>query len=48
MAEHHNHHKVVSSEEWLDARKRLLLKEKEFTRARDALTQSAWHSRGRR
>jgi predicted dithiol-disulfide oxidoreductase (DUF899 family) len=38
MAEHH-HHKVVTSEEWLAARKRLLLKEKEFTRARDALTQ---------
>jgi predicted dithiol-disulfide oxidoreductase (DUF899 family) len=28
---------VVSRGEWLDARKRLLVKEKEFTRARDAL-----------
>lgn len=34
MAEHH-HQKVVSSEEWLAPGKRLLLKEKEFTRARD-------------
>lgn len=25
MAEHHNHRKVVSSEEWRDARQRLLL-----------------------
>jgi len=32
-------HAVVSHEEWLTARKRLLAKEKEFTRARDALSQ---------
>jgi predicted dithiol-disulfide oxidoreductase (DUF899 family) len=30
-------HKVVSREEWLDARREFLRKEKEFTRARDAL-----------
>lgn len=30
-------HAVVSQSEWLDARKGLLAKEKEFTRARDAL-----------
>src|ERR1700730_6992190 len=33
-------HKVVSSGEWLDARMRLLAKEKEFTRLRDELTQA--------
>lgn len=32
-------HKVVSSAEWIDARKQLLLKEKEFTRLRDQLSQ---------
>ncbi len=31
-------HAVVSPDEWLAARKRLLAKEKEFTRLRDALT----------
>jgi len=31
-------HKVVPHEEWIEARKSLLVKEKEFTRARDALT----------
>ncbi|HTS92508.1 MAG TPA: DUF899 family protein [Stellaceae bacterium] len=31
-------HAVVAEAEWLDARKRLLAKEKEFTRARDALS----------
>jgi predicted dithiol-disulfide oxidoreductase (DUF899 family) len=31
-------HQVVSAEEWIAARKRLLEKEKEFTRLRDALT----------
>jgi predicted dithiol-disulfide oxidoreductase (DUF899 family) len=31
-------HKVVSEQEWLTARKELLAKEKEFTRARDALS----------
>jgi predicted dithiol-disulfide oxidoreductase (DUF899 family) len=31
-------HSVVSGEEWIAARKRLLEKEKEFTRLRDALT----------
>lgn len=34
-----NDHKVVSAEEWIEARKVLLRKEKEFTRARDALSQ---------
>ena len=33
-------HKVVSSDEWLDARKVLLAKEKEFTRLRDQLSQA--------
>jgi predicted dithiol-disulfide oxidoreductase (DUF899 family) len=32
-------HPIVSATEWLDARKALLAKEKEFTRARDALSQ---------
>src|SRR5512143_1584267 len=32
-------HSVVSSDEWLRARKELLLKEKEFTRLRDQLNQ---------
>ncbi len=32
-------HKVVSKDEWLAARKQLLRKEKEFTRARDQLSQ---------
>jgi predicted dithiol-disulfide oxidoreductase (DUF899 family) len=32
-------HKVVSSAEWLTARKKLLKKEKEFTRLRDRLSQ---------
>ncbi len=31
-------HKIVSSEEWLKARQRLLAKEKEFTRLRDELS----------
>ena len=31
-------HKVVSSQEWLEARTKLLVREKEFTRARDRLT----------
>jgi predicted dithiol-disulfide oxidoreductase (DUF899 family) len=31
-------HKVVSSKEWIEARKALLVKEKELTRARDALS----------
>jgi predicted dithiol-disulfide oxidoreductase (DUF899 family) len=34
-----NQHKVVSPDEWLDARKQFLIKEKEFTRLRDQLTQ---------
>jgi predicted dithiol-disulfide oxidoreductase (DUF899 family) len=33
-------HKVVSSGEWLDARMRLLAKEKEFTQLRDELSQA--------
>ena len=36
MAEHH---RIVSRDEWIEARKRLLLKEKEFTRLRDQLSQ---------
>src|SRR5579872_3705761 len=32
-------HKIVSSKEWLAARKRLLAKEKQFTRLRDRLSQ---------
>jgi predicted dithiol-disulfide oxidoreductase (DUF899 family) len=32
-------HKVVSSNEWLEARRRLLAREKEFTRLRDQLNQ---------
>jgi len=32
-------HKVVSKDEWIEARKRLLDKEKEFTRVRDQLSQ---------
>ena len=31
-------HQVVSNDEWVEARKRLLAKEKEFTRMRDALS----------
>ena len=31
-------HKVVSQREWLTARKALLVKEKEFTKARDELS----------
>ncbi len=34
-----NTHKIVSSDAWLEARKKLLLKEKEFTRLRDQLSQ---------
>ena len=33
-------HKVISREEWLDARRGLLAKEKEFTRLRDQLSQA--------
>jgi len=32
-------HKVVTHDEWIEARKRLLLKEKEFTHLRDELSQ---------
>ncbi|MGA8570407.1 MAG: DUF899 family protein, partial [Candidatus Binataceae bacterium] len=32
-------HKVVSHDEWLAARKQLLVKEREFTRLRDQLSQ---------
>jgi predicted dithiol-disulfide oxidoreductase (DUF899 family) len=32
-------HKVVSPDEWLDARKQFLIQEKEFTRLRDQLSQ---------
>jgi predicted dithiol-disulfide oxidoreductase (DUF899 family) len=34
-----NQHKVVSPDEWLEARKQFLIKEKEFTRLRDQLSQ---------
>jgi len=37
--ENHENHKVVSREEWLEARKQFLAKEKEFTRLRDRLSQ---------
>ncbi len=33
-------HKIVSSQEWLDARRRLLQREKEFTRLRDELSRA--------
>jgi predicted dithiol-disulfide oxidoreductase (DUF899 family) len=33
-------HAIVSEEEWIEARKALLAKEKEFTRGRDALSQA--------
>jgi len=33
-----NNHKVVSTDEWLEARKQLLIQEKEFTRLRDQLS----------
>lgn len=33
------HPKIVSQSEWIEARKKLLAKEKEFTRTRDALSQ---------
>jgi predicted dithiol-disulfide oxidoreductase (DUF899 family) len=33
------HHKVVSSDAWIEARQQLLHKEKEFTRLRDELSQ---------
>jgi len=32
-------HKIVPTNEWIEARKRLLAKEKEFTRLRDELSQ---------
>jgi len=38
--EHSMQHKVVSQGEWLAARKALLAKEKEFTRQRDALSET--------
>jgi predicted dithiol-disulfide oxidoreductase (DUF899 family) len=40
MSETDEVHKVVSSGEWLDARMRLLAKEKEFTQLRDELSQA--------
>lgn len=33
-------HSVVSRDAWIDARKNALVKEKEFTRLRDALSQA--------
>jgi predicted dithiol-disulfide oxidoreductase (DUF899 family) len=35
-----SHHSVVSREEWLEARKRLLAREKEFTHLKDQLAQA--------
>ena len=32
-------HKIVSHDEWIEARKQFLTKEKEFTRLRDRLSQ---------
>ena len=32
-------HKIVSREEWIEARKALLAREKDFTRARDRLSE---------
>jgi predicted dithiol-disulfide oxidoreductase (DUF899 family) len=34
-----DNHKIVSQNQWLEARKRLLIREKEFTRFRDKLSQ---------
>ena len=34
-----DNHKIVPQNEWLEARKRLLTQEKEFTRLRDELSQ---------
>ena len=39
MADISRDHKVVSGDEWIEARKRLLVKEKEFTHLRDQLSQ---------
>ncbi|HLW58534.1 MAG TPA: thioredoxin family protein [bacterium] len=39
MVDMTGHHAVVSKDEWIEARKRLLVKEKEFTRLRDQLSQ---------
>jgi predicted dithiol-disulfide oxidoreductase (DUF899 family) len=33
-----NDHRVVSHDDWIEARKELLAKEKEFTRLRDEMT----------
>jgi len=32
-------HKILAGEQWIEARRQLLIKEKEFTKARDALSQ---------
>jgi predicted dithiol-disulfide oxidoreductase (DUF899 family) len=34
-----NNHKIVSSAAWIEARKQLLIEEKEFNRLRDRLSQ---------
>ena len=39
MTEALKDHKIVSDEEWIEARKALLKKEKEFTALRDQLSQ---------
>src|SRR5215471_20191984 len=36
---HMQPHKIVSQQEWIEARKALLAREKEFTRARDCLSE---------
>ena len=33
-------HEIVSREEWIEARRQLLLRKKEFTRARDDLNKA--------
>jgi predicted dithiol-disulfide oxidoreductase (DUF899 family) len=47
MAESREDHKVVSESEWIEARKSLLKKEKEFTILRDQLNPSDANSHGR-
>jgi predicted dithiol-disulfide oxidoreductase (DUF899 family) len=40
------HHQVVTPEKWVEARKQLLAKEKEFTKLRDQLSQERRGSPG--
>ncbi|HLG98647.1 MAG TPA: thioredoxin family protein [Bryobacteraceae bacterium] len=39
MSDSTRNHKIVSEEDWIEARKKLLVKEKEFTRLQDELNQ---------